>query len=144
MKKLSFMSLTLVLAMLLAACQFHTGLGGLVNGNQPTTTPRTKKAKATHTPPSPAASSTAASSNAVAINSSGDQPATLEVKVGTVVTWTNTDSVAHSVTSDTANVFDSGPLNNGATFTFTFTQPGTYTYHSSSDPNMTGTITVTQ
>ena len=136
MKKLYFVFLILVLALFLAACQFHTGLGGLVNGNKPTPT---KHIKATHTPPSPSSSD-----NAVAINSSGYQPATLDVKVGAIVTWTNTDSTAHSITSDMANVFDSGALNNGATFKFTFTQPGTYAYHSSSDPNMKGAITVTQ
>lgn len=137
MKKFTIVSLMLVLALTLAACQFHTGLGGLVNGNKPT--PSAKKAKATHTPPAPSASG-----NSVTINSSGDQPAALEVKVGTAVTWTNTDSATHSVTSDTSGVFDSGPLDNGATFTFTFTQAGIYPYHSSSDPNMKGTITVTQ
>ena len=136
MKKLSFVFFILVLALSLAACQFHTGLGSLVNGNKPT--PNAKKVKATHTPPSPAESGNVA----VTITGKGDEPATLEVKVGAVVTWTNNDSAPHSVTSDTASIFDSGSLTNGATFTFTFTQPGTYAYHSSSDPNLKGTVTV--
>ncbi len=43
-----------------------------------------------------------------------------------------------------AGVFDSGPINAGATFQFTFSQAGTFTYHSTSDSGWTGTVTVTQ
>ncbi len=43
------------------------------------------------------------------------QPATLTVKVGDTVTWTNNDTVAHTVTADD-NSFDSGNIDPGATF----------------------------
>ncbi len=43
------------------------------------------------------------------------------------MTWTNNDGVMHTVTSD-SGVFDSGYLSNGDTFTFTFTEAGTFPY----------------
>ena len=69
------------------------------------------------------------------------QPDSLQIAVGTTVTWTNADSTAHTVTSDTG-AFDAGPLAPGASFTQTFDTPGTYTYHCQIHPFMTGTIVV--
>jgi plastocyanin len=139
MKKLTFGSMLVIVALLLSSCQFHTGLGSLLSGKKPSTSATaTKHIKATHTPPSPKTPS------AVSITSAGFQPNALTVKVGTTVTWTNNDSAAHTVTSDTAGAFDSGPINQGATFTFTFGQAGTFTYHSTSDTGWAGTVTVTQ
>jgi plastocyanin len=75
------------------------------------------------------------------------QPAQLQVVAGTTVTWTNQDSVPHTVTAGTRNspsgLFDSGNVDPGGTFSFTFTDPGTYDYFCSIHPNMDGTITVT-
>jgi plastocyanin len=68
-------------------------------------------------------------------------PSTLTVSVGTTVTWTNKDSVSHTVTSDD-NLFDSGTLPTGATFDHTFDQKGTFEYHCSFHPYMTGKIIV--
>lgn len=58
--------------------------------------------------------------------SSFGQP--LTVKVGTTVVWTNLDNIQHSVTADD-NSFDSGTLNNGGTFSQTFTKAGTFPYY---------------
>jgi plastocyanin len=69
------------------------------------------------------------------------QPSSLQVHVGTTVTWTNNDSTAHTVTSDTSS-FNSGTLAPGGTFAFTFTQAGTFSYHCNIHPSMHGTITV--
>ena len=149
MKKLTFGSMLVIVALLLSSCQFHTGLGSLLSGKKTSTnaTP-TKHIKATHTPPSPktpsAGTVVAPAGNAVSITSAGFLPNVLSVKVGTTVTWTNSDTAAHTVTSDTAGVFDSGPINAGATFQFTFSQAGTFTYHSTSDSGWAGTVTVTQ
>lgn len=68
-------------------------------------------------------------------------PGTLTIKVGTTVTWTNKDTVRHTVTSDNG-LFDSGLFGKGETFSFTFTEAGTYTYHCTPHPNMKGTIIV--
>jgi len=76
-------------------------------------------------------------------------PHTLEVSVGTSVTWVNHDSIVHSVTSGTPDsmdatdaLFDSGLFDQNQTFTFTFTAPGVYAYHCSRHAFMQGTITV--
>jgi plastocyanin len=68
-------------------------------------------------------------------------PATLTITVGTKVTWTNQDTVGHTVIADD-NSWGSGNLNQGDTFSFAFSQPGTFAYHCSVHPNMKGTITV--
>jgi plastocyanin len=68
-------------------------------------------------------------------------PAELTVPVGTTVTWTNQDSAPHTVTADDG-AFDSGRMDQGATFSFTFDTAGTYAYHCDFHPNMTATITV--
>jgi plastocyanin len=61
--------------------------------------------------------------------------------VGTTVTWTNNDSVTHTVTAD-AGAFDSGALSPGHTYSFTFRTSGTYSYHCSIHRSMTATIIV--
>lgn len=69
-------------------------------------------------------------------------PAILNVNTGARVTWTNYDSVDHTVTSDAAT-FDSGSLANKATFSYTFTTAGTYSYHCKIHPAMMATVVVT-
>jgi len=78
---------------------------------------------------------------AVSIANFAFQPASLQISAGSSVTWTNADSTAHTVTSD-SGAFDSGSLAPGASFTQTFTTPGTYTYHCQIHPFMTATIVV--
>lgn len=73
----------------------------------------------------------------------GFDPATLEVAVGTTVTWKNRGATAHTVTADDGT-FDSGSLDPGASFSQTFDTPGTFAYHCAIHPNMTATITVTK
>ena len=68
-------------------------------------------------------------------------PNTLTISVGDTVTWTNQDGAPHSATGDNGE-FDSGTLNNGQNFSFTFTAAGTYTYHCSVHNGMTATIIV--
>jgi plastocyanin len=98
---------------------------------------------------------------AVTINDFAFSPATITIKAGGSVKWTNAGPSAHTTTSD-ANVWASPTLgaprdpgggygdtgSPGGTFQFTFTEPGTYPYHCSLHPptiypNFVGTITVT-
>jgi plastocyanin len=76
------------------------------------------------------------------------------VEAGTTVVWTVTKSIGepHTVTSgklgdaDAGKLFDSGMIlkDDGQTYQFTFTSPGTFTYFCTVHPTeMTGTITVT-
>ena len=72
---------------------------------------------------------------------------TVVVGVNNTVTWTNNDgSTHHTVTSSSvpqgASSFNSGDLAGGATFTYTFTTPGTYQYLCSYHSWMTGTVVV--
>ncbi|MBS1521526.1 MAG: cupredoxin family copper-binding protein [Bacteroidetes bacterium] len=64
----------------------------------------------------------------VSIENFAFSPATVHVKVGGTVTWTNKDSTPHTAT-DLNGSFDSGSLATDKTFTQTFATAGTYTYH---------------
>ncbi len=90
---------------------------------------------------SPTPSSAPADTAAVTIQGFAFGPASINVAVGSSVSWTNQDGTAHTVTADDGS-FDSGSLAQGATFSQTFDTPGTYTYHCAIHPSMTGTITV--
>ena len=71
------------------------------------------------------------------------EPQSITVKKGTKVIWTNLDSSSHTVTGDTLAGPTSSLLPEGGTYSYTFNTPGTYPYHCSPHPSMTGTITVT-
>jgi plastocyanin len=70
-------------------------------------------------------------------------PDTITVVIGinNTVTWKNGDSTMHTVTADNG-AFNSGLLNPGSSFSFTFTKSGTYSYHCQIHPFMTGKIIV--
>jgi len=68
------------------------------------------------------------------------EPAQLNVKVGTTVTWTNRDDIPHTVVC--AGKFRSKPMDTDGTFAFTFTEAGEYKYFCSLHPHMTGSIKV--
>jgi len=98
--------------------------------------------------PAPAVSvvsntSVTSSKASVTIDNYAFSPTPLTVKAGTAITWTNDDSVAHTVTSDSGTVLNSPLIKPGTSFSFTFTTPGTYTYHCSIHPDMHGTVVVT-
>jgi plastocyanin len=96
------------------------------------------------TPSAPALPAPAAGTNAITIKNFAFSPATLTVKTGTTVTWTNDDSSPHRVVSDDGApvAFTSPSLATGASYPFTFSQAGTYAYHCSIHPSMKGTIVV--
>lgn len=75
------------------------------------------------------------------------EPAELVIAPGTEVTFTNSDSAPHTVTAGTddepmPDVFDSGVLQQGDTFTFVFEGPGEFAYFCDRHPPMTGTVVV--
>jgi plastocyanin len=69
-------------------------------------------------------------------------PASVTVKAGDKVTWTNKDSVGHDVTGDNFKSGDSGGLQNGDTFSQTFDKKGTFDYVCTVHPGMKGSVTV--
>ena len=76
-------------------------------------------------------------------SSQGFSPSTITVVIGVnnTVVWTNKDGAPHTVTS-VDKKFDSGNMNTGDSFTYTFTTPGTYQYGCSYHPWMKGTVIV--
>lgn len=64
----------------------------------------------------------------------------ITIQVGDTVTWVWVNGF-HSTTSDTG-VWDSGPSSPPRSFSFTFMNTGSFPYHCSVHPHMTGTITV--
>ena|SRR5690348_11115020 len=70
-------------------------------------------------------------------------PATLTIKKGTQVVWTNMSDAPHTVTSDTGAFNTTSNLTQNQTFMFTFTTAGTFAYHCNVHPYMKATITVT-
>jgi plastocyanin len=68
-------------------------------------------------------------------------PNPITVSMGTAIKWTNNDLVAHTVSSQN-NLWDSGDLEPGATYSRTFPSSGTFLYYCAYHPLMVGTITV--
>jgi len=90
-----------------------------------------------------AAAPAASSAMQVTIQNFAFSPATLTIPAGTTVVWTNKDTAPHTVTVRSGPVTFSSPnLQQGDTFTYTFTQPGTYSYYCAVHPNMTASVTV--
>jgi plastocyanin len=83
----------------------------------------------------------AATEHVVDIRDMRFAPRTLTIAAGDTVIWTNSDSMPHTATSED-DAFDSGNLDEGQSFSFTFTEPGTYEYRCDYHSEMTGTIVV--
>jgi plastocyanin len=84
--------------------------------------------------------------NKVTIQGNAFLPDSLEVSMGTTVTWTNLDSYAHTVTSGTPDapttLFDSGNISSNGTFSHTFNTTGSFVYHCKIHTYMRGKIIV--
>jgi hypothetical protein len=77
------------------------------------------------------------------IENNAYSPASLEVSVGDTVTWTNMDTAPHTVTVTSGpEKFDSGNLQKGESFSFTFSKAGTYAYYCAVHPDMKAGVTV--
>lgn len=68
-------------------------------------------------------------------------PAKLSAAPGAQITWTNTDTVPHSVTADDKR-FDSGPIQPGQSFQWTAAGSGTIGYHCIFHPSMTAILNI--
>ena len=68
------------------------------------------------------------------------------ISVGETVQWTNRDVVPHTTSSGTpdasTDVWDSDRLDGGQSFSFTFSEAGTFNYLCNIHPGMTATVTV--
>jgi plastocyanin len=138
MRRIPLVALSLFALLLLAACASST---------EGTVAPA-----ATAPTPAPAGSAPAAggggcttSSEAgavsVGIENFAFAPAEVTAAVGETIAWTNADSAPHTATLDDDSC-DTGNIAQGASAGLVFDAPGTYPYHCSVHPNMTGTITI--
>lgn len=109
--------------------------------NMPSQSTSTQTGTRVQSPTGSVSSAPMAAGDSVTIQNFAFSPASLTVKVGDKVTWTNQDSVGHSATADDSS-FDTGVLQQGQSGSVTFSKAGTYTYHCSVHPNMHGTIIV--
>lgn len=95
------------------------------------------------TPAAPgAATSAPVAGDQISIDNFAFAPATLTVRVGGTVTWTNRDEEPHTVAASDGS-FHSPGMGTGATFSRTFPAPGTFDYVCSIHPMMHGTVVVT-
>ena len=81
----------------------------------------------------------------ISISGTAFSPASLTVKTGTVVNWTNNDATTHTATSDDGSTFNTGDISGGYGYSKNIkaTKTGTFTYHCNYH-SMTGTLIVTQ
>ncbi len=120
------------------------------SSTSPSALPPTVSSNTSITSPPKPPVNTGSSQNApkeakVAIKNFAFSPATLTIKSGTKVTWTNQDSAPHQIVADSASNLSgliSSLLSQGQSYNFTFTKTGTFGYHCQIHPSMTGTIIV--
>lgn len=69
----------------------------------------------------------------------------ITIKKGSTITWTNEDSMAHTVTStSSSDSFDSGTLEKDQTFSKTFNSVGTFDYFCSFHSSMKAEVVVVE
>lgn len=94
------------------------------------------------TTPAPTPATTQSETREVTIASFAFSPASVTVKAGTTVKWTNKDGAPHSIVSSDGQFTASSVLTNGGSYQLKFDKPGTYTYACGLHPSMSGTIIV--
>lgn len=82
-------------------------------------------------------------SSTITIGNFAYSPKEITARAGQTVTFTNKDLAGHSLTSDDGTSFDTGVIgqNQSATLTAPKT-PGTYAFHCTPHPGITGTLIV--
>lgn len=114
------------------------GCGG---GSSSTPSPSAPSPTPSPTPSGSASTTVTIPTNARTLGTAAYVPNPATIAQGAVVTWSNTDSTTHDIVSDTG-AFDSGRMAPNDNFKFTFSAKGTFPYHCSIHPGMTGTIVV--
>ena len=84
----------------------------------------------------------------IQITLTGFEPASISVKKGTKIIWTNTDEAMHQLASNSHPSHQDIPglkseiLNNGQTYEYKADKSGSYGYHDEINPTLNGTIEV--
>ena len=89
------------------------------------------------------ATAPASKATIVEIDNFNFKPRDLTINAGGTVTWINHDDVPHTATGKGKTaIFDSKMLDTDEKFSFTFKNPGSYSYYCKVHPHMTATIVV--
>jgi plastocyanin len=143
-RKFALVLLTGLSSILVAGCNADTTTGA-GNGNAAATARATP---ASNSAPANAASKAAGkdapggvASQQIEMDDDVFKPAQLTIPAGTKVVWVNKGQKAHTVVSND-KLFDSGLVNVGAEYAYTFTTPGTYAVHCAPHAKMIGQIVV--
>jgi plastocyanin len=88
-----------------------------------------------------APSALGATTKQVNITSGGFSPKTVGITADDAIRWKNNDTKNHQIVS-TRGTFASPVIGPGKTYTFTFTEAGTYDYRDALYPSRTGTVKV--
>ncbi len=78
-------------------------------------------------------------SNQISIKGFAFSPVELNVNAGDTVTWTNNDSASHDISG---SGFKSPLMSKGQSYSFTFSESGTYDYFCGIHPSMKGKVIV--
>ena len=84
----------------------------------------------------------ATATKAVSITATAFKPASVTIKTGDVVKWTNKDTKNHQVVANNGS-FASGTITPNHAYSHTFNTAGTFRYHDALHPALTGKIVVT-
>jgi plastocyanin len=130
--RLAVVSLVLLSA---AACSSN------YSSPSPSPTPAPSPAPGPVSTPGTSSSTVTIPVNAATLTNTAFAPDAVDVTAGASVTWTNTDGVAHTSTSDGSG-WDSGIVPPGGQFSVAFPTAGTFHYHCAIHPGMIGTVVV--
>ena len=138
---LTTLALLLALAAVLVGCSTPS--------TNPATPPTTTAVPAitpqgtvgTTTPPAaaPKATTDASGHTIISISDSAFSPAAITVKVGAEVVWQNSGKSTHNIVFNDGSV-KSPDITPGAVAAHKFTKAGTFAYHDSHNPLLTGTV----
>lgn len=142
MQKNIFFIVAMLLVLGLGTYYFSSNKNSYKPSNSPTPATQTETIPAQVAPTSNTQEVTVARNSAIVIKNFSFNQSSVTVKVGTKVTWTNNDSVPHTITSDSGALLNSPVLSPGQSFSFTFVNSGTVNYHCKIHPSMRGSIIV--
>jgi plastocyanin len=141
-----FVILTLGLILVAAACNNNA-----TSNETPTPTPTPTPAQTPTPVPTPNPTPPVSTTSTISITSSGFSPATISVKKGSTVTFTNNDtrnrwpaSAPHPTHTDYPEFDAKKAIVPGASWTFTFDKVGTWKFHDHIYPSQFGSVTVVE
>jgi plastocyanin len=120
----------------LTALLAATGCGGSSGGGS-----SSSSSSAPQSTPKPAAAGPALKSATIDIKSFKFKPVAIAVQKGGRLTWTNSDSAAHTATADDRS-FDTQTIDQGKSKSVSFSAAGTFAYHCDFHPFMKAMVVV--